>query len=215
VPERVRPTAFLADRTLEFWYDFASVYSYVAASRIERLAEAAGVGVVRRPFLLGPIFAAQGWSTTPFALYPSKGRYMRRDVERLCAHYGLPFCAPSVLPRNSVLPAAVGMIAEREDWGSAFTHAVFRANFAFDQDISSQEVLADILSELDQSADRCIGYASSTQGRRELRAQTQRAIDFGIFGAPTFIVSGELFWGSDRLEQALAWAVSPWMAPGQ
>ncbi len=67
---------------LDFWYEFASPYSCLSALRIEKLAEDAGVTLRWRPFLLGPIFAAQGWNTSPFALYPSKGRYMWRDTAR-------------------------------------------------------------------------------------------------------------------------------------
>ena len=70
--------------TLYFWFDFASTYSYPAAMRIEKLAAGRGVSVVWRPFLLGPIFAARGWKDSPFSLQPEKGRYMWRDLERLC-----------------------------------------------------------------------------------------------------------------------------------
>src|SRR5262245_51053650 len=69
---------------LDFWFDFASTYSYPAATRISPLAAIAGVTIRFRPFLLGPIFKAQGWETSPFNLYPAKGRYMWRDLERLC-----------------------------------------------------------------------------------------------------------------------------------
>jgi 2-hydroxychromene-2-carboxylate isomerase len=210
-PERAAGPRSGTDKTVEFWYDFASAYSYVAASRIECLAEAAGLSIVWRPFLLGPIFAAQGLPTTPFHLFPAKGRYMQRDVERLCARYNLPFRAPSVLPRNSVLPAALGLLASSENWSPAFTLAVFRANFVLDRDIGSEDVMRDILEGLNQPAGRCIDHATSAEGRRELRSQTQKAMKLGVFGAPTFIVAGDLFWGSDRMEQALDWAVSPWL----
>ena len=70
---------------LEFWYDFGSTYSYLTAMRIDRLAAASGIDVVWRPFLLGPIFKAQGWATSPFNVYPAKGRYMVRDIERIAA----------------------------------------------------------------------------------------------------------------------------------
>ena len=80
--------------TLEFWYEFASTYSYLSAMRIEALATAAGVAVEWKPFLLGPIFKAQGWDTSPFNLYPAKGRYMMRDLERLTAERGLRFARP-------------------------------------------------------------------------------------------------------------------------
>src|ERR1041385_7871678 len=70
--------------TVEFWYEFASTYSYPAAMRIARKAREADVTVRWRPFLLGPIFGAQGWNDSPFNIYPAKGRNMWRDLERIC-----------------------------------------------------------------------------------------------------------------------------------
>src|SRR5258708_8222305 len=90
---------------LEFWYEFASTYSYLSAMRIEALAAAAGVAVEWKPFLLGPIFKAQGWDTSPFNIYPAKGRYMVRDLERLAAQRGPPFSLPGPLPPNTLVPA--------------------------------------------------------------------------------------------------------------
>ena len=94
---------------LDFWFDFASTYSYPAAMRIGALAEDAGVRVRFRPFLLGPIFQAQGWTTSPFNLYAAKGRNMWRDLERLCADLGLPFRRPDPFPQNSLLAARVAL----------------------------------------------------------------------------------------------------------
>ena len=93
---------------LDFWFDFASTYSYLAASRIGPLAAEAGVEVRFRPFLLGPIFKAQGWDTSPFNLYPAKGRNMWRDLERVCEDTGLPFRRPEPFPQNSLLAGARG-----------------------------------------------------------------------------------------------------------
>ena len=84
---------------LQFWYDFASTYSYVAAARIDRVAASAAVAVTWRPFLLGPIFAAQGWRDSPFNIYPAKGRYMWRDMERVCEREGIALVRPSRFPR--------------------------------------------------------------------------------------------------------------------
>jgi len=95
---------------IEFWYDFASTYSYPAAMRIGTLARQAEVRVHFRPFLLGPIFQAQGWTTSPFNLFPAKGRHMWRDLERLCADLALPFRRPEPFPQSSLLPARVALV---------------------------------------------------------------------------------------------------------
>src|SRR5215831_11760410 len=110
--------------TLDFWFDFASTYSYPAAMRIAPLAAEAGVTVRFRPFLLGPIFKAQGWDNSPFNLYPAKGRNMWRDLERLCEDLRLPFRRPEPFPQNSLLPARVAFFGLTpglaQDWGEAF-----------------------------------------------------------------------------------------------
>src|SRR5499426_3594357 len=95
--------------TLDFWFDFASTYSYPAAMRIASLARDAGVAVRFRPFLLGPIFKAQGWTTSPFNIYPAKGRYMWRDLERLCAGLDLRFRQPDPFPQFALLAARVAL----------------------------------------------------------------------------------------------------------
>src|SRR5262245_44856770 len=76
-------------KDLAVWFELASTYSYLAVSRAPEAARAAGVTLVWRPFLLGPIFQKQGWNDSPFNVYPAKGRYMWRDMERLAARYGL------------------------------------------------------------------------------------------------------------------------------
>ncbi len=91
---------------LEFWYEFASTYSYLSAMRIEALAASAGVEIVWKPLLLGPIFRAQGWDNSPFNIYPAKGKYMVRDMERLAAARGLPFRLPRPSPRTASTPRA-------------------------------------------------------------------------------------------------------------
>src|SRR5262245_23449779 len=120
---------------LECWFEFASTYSYLAIPRVEAVAKAAGVTVAWRPFLLGPIFAAQGWNDSPFNIYEAKGRYMWRDLERRAARYGLPFRRPSRFPRNGLHAARVALVADGEGWCNAFAPAVYRANFAEDREI--------------------------------------------------------------------------------
>ncbi|MDX1648596.1 MAG: DsbA family protein, partial [Myxococcota bacterium] len=101
---------------IELWVELASTYSYLTAARIGKVAEAARVRVTWRPFLLGPIFRRQGWNDSPFNLYPAKGRYMWRDLERLCEGYALPFQRPSAFPRHSLVAARVATVAEAEGW---------------------------------------------------------------------------------------------------
>ena len=122
---------------LDFWHDFASTYSYLAAMRAEPLAEAAGVTLSWRPFLLGPIFVEQGWTTSPFNIYPVKGRYMVRDIQRLCAERGLTFRLPEPFPQNSLLAARLAL-AIPEALRPAFSRAVYLAEFGEGRSISDE-----------------------------------------------------------------------------
>lgn len=191
---------------LSFWYEFASTYSYPAAMRIEAAAAAAGVAIEWKPFLLGPIMARQGWNDSPFNLYPDKGRYMWRDLERICAATALTLRRPSVFPRNGLLAARIALIAADEGWCPLFTRAVYRANFAEDRDIAAPTVIGGILESLGRPAGALLERAATPEVKERLKAQTADAIARGIFGAPSFTIGAELFWGNDRLEQALEWA---------
>jgi 2-hydroxychromene-2-carboxylate isomerase len=190
---------------LEFWFEFASTYSYPAAMRVEDAAHAAGVPLVWRPFLLGPIFGSQGWNDSPFNVYPVKGRYMWRDLERVCAKHGLPLRRPSRFPRNGLLAARVALLGAGEPWGPDFVRAVYRANFAEDREISDRAVITSLLGEITGNAADLLERAEARDNKDRLRVQTERATALGIFGAPSFISRGELFWGNDRLEDALTW----------
>ena len=201
----------MAAPVLDFWFDFASTYSYLAASRIRAVAAAANVTVRFRPFLLGPIFKAQGWDTSPFNLYAAKGRHMWRDIERLAADLALPFRRPDPFPQNSLLAARVAMFGlapdNNQSWGEDFCVAVFRAQFADGRRIDDPATLAAILSGLGADATGTLAAAQSDANKLRLREQTGAAGKLGLFGAPSFTTAdGELFWGNDRIEQALAWA---------
>src|SRR4029077_5115127 len=189
--------------TVDFFYEFASTYSYIAAMRIAPLAESAGVTLRWRPFLLGPIFKAQGWDTSPFNLYPAKGRYMVRDCERQCADLGLSFRLPEPFPQNALLASRVALAGLDEGWGEDFSRAAYRAEFAENRNIGDPAVVADIVRALGHDAATALGRAQSDDIKGRLRANTEDAQRLGIFGAPSFIAGGELFWGNDRLEQAL------------
>ena len=192
---------------LDFWFDFASTYSYPAALRIGALAEDAGVTVNFRPFLLGPMFKAQGWTTSPFNLYPAKGGYMWRDLERICADLTLPFVRPDPFPQNSLIAARVALIGLRESWGEEFCLEVFRSQFGEGERIDDADAIGRVLTRLEIAPEPVLKAAQSEDNKVRLRDQTDEAAQRGIFGAPTFITAdGELFWGNDRLERALLWA---------
>jgi 2-hydroxychromene-2-carboxylate isomerase len=192
---------------LDFWFEFASTYSYPAAMRIGALARARGVIVRWRPFLLGPVFKAQGWDNSPFNIYPVKGRYMWRDLERICAAAGLPFVRPAVFPQNTILAARVALVALGEGWGEDFSCAVYAAEFGEGRDIGAPGLIADILTALGRDADAVITRAQADDNKLMLRKNTEEAQALGIFGAPSIVTAdGELFWGNDRLEAALDWA---------
>ena len=190
---------------IDFFYEFASSYSYITAMRIAPLAQAAGVTVRWRPFLLGPIFKAQGWDTSPFNLYPAKGRYMWRDLERLCEAQGLTWRRPSTFPRGSLLAARVACRYAEAPWVAPFIRAVYEANFVRDEAIGEPTVVAACLERAGQEPQPILESAQTPAVKELLRQQNERALRLGIFGAPTFVVGDELFWGNDRLEHALAW----------
>ncbi len=195
--------------SLDFWFEFASTYSYPAAMRIGPLAEARGVTVRWRPFLLGPVFKQNGWTTSPFNLYPAKGRYMWRDLARICDALGLPFAEPPQFPQNTILPARVALVAFDDGWGEVFTAETYRAQFGDKKNIGEPETITVIIRALGKDADDVIGRAQTDDNKMSLRRQCDEAIERGIFGAPSFVTAdGELFWGNDRLETALDWAAA-------
>jgi len=197
----------MAKPTLDFWFEFASTYSYPAAMRISPLAEAAGVAVRWRPFMLGPIFKEQGWTTSPFNLFPAKGRNMWRDLERTCGTLGLPFVRPTTFPQNTLLAARVALVGLAEPWGEDYCRAIYRAEFAEGRTVEDTETIAGVLARLGLDAGAVLDRAQSNENRSQLRAHTEEAQRLGIFGSPSFVTAdNELFWGNDRLEAALNWA---------
>ena len=193
-------------REIEFWFEFASNYSYLSLMRIEREARQRGVVVVWRPFLLGPIFKALGFDDSPFVLQKEKGAYVWRDMERRCRKYGLEWTRPSRFPRGGLTPLRVALVGEGQPWVAAFCRRVMELNFVHDEEIEAPARLAGLLGDLGLPAADILEAARSEPIKRRLREQTQEARDRGVFGAPTFFVGDEMFWGDDRLDDALAFA---------
>jgi 2-hydroxychromene-2-carboxylate isomerase len=193
----------------QFWFDFASTYSYPAAMRIESVALSHRVDVEWNAFLLGPVFKAQGWNDSPFNIYPAKGKYMWRDLERICDSLSIPFRRPSMFPRNGLLAARIATRFKSSSWIPDFVRAVYRANFADDLEIGDSAVVADCLAQIGLDANEILGSAKSVESKSLLRSQNDAAAQLNIFGAPSFVANGELFWGNDRLEQAFQWLAEP------
>ena len=200
--------------TVDFWYEFASTYSYLSAMRIEGEAARRGVNVVWRPVLLGPLFKRHGWDTSPFAVYPAKGRNMWRDMERRTEKYGIPFTRPDIsdmgaFPQHTVLAARLALVGLDEGWGIAFSKAVYLAQFRDGARISEPDILAPLIDSAGGDAVAAMAAAVAPENKGRLRANVEEAVEKGLYGGPSFTVAGELFWGDDRMEDALDWALRP------
>jgi 2-hydroxychromene-2-carboxylate isomerase len=191
------------DALLEFWFEFASTYSYPVAMGLEERVASAGIEVKWKPFLLGPLFAKQGWTDSPFNLYPAKGAYMWRDLERICHDANLEWRRPSRFPQSGLLAARIAYANEAEEWVASFVRAIFVANFAREQDISDPSIVMECVSPFVSDPRAILDGAQLPATKDGLRARTADAENLGIFGSPSFVVEGELFWGGDRLEQAI------------
>jgi 2-hydroxychromene-2-carboxylate isomerase len=192
---------------VEFWFEFASTYSHIAAQRIEAAARNAGVPVLWRAFLLGPIFHQQGWNDSPFNIYPAKGAYMWKDLERQCAKYGVPFRKPSKFPRPSLLATRIALALESSPAVVAeFVRRVYLANFRDDADTTSNDVVRGVLQSMAlPDSQAVLERATANDTKERLRERSEEAVARGIFGAPAFLIGSELYWGNDRLEDALAY----------
>ena len=195
-----------ASPEIEIWFDFGSNYSYLSVMRIEDASRRLGVHIAWKPFLLGPIFQALGMENSPFVLQKEKGAYVRRDMVRQCRKYGLRWKQPTTFPRLGVLPSRVALLGANQPWIGAFCRRVMELNFALDQDINQPEKLTPVLTELGLPAADILDQSRQETTKLRLHGQTEQARTRGIFGAPTFFVGTEMFWGNDRLDDALLFA---------
>jgi len=206
--DHIAASAARPARRIEFWFDFGSNYSYLSVMRIEAEAAARGVSVDWRPFLLGPIFRALGFDNSPFVLQKEKGAYVWKDMERQCRKYGIALTRPSVFPRAALLALRVALLGAEREWIAAYCREIMQQNFVHDRDIGSIEVVSEALAKLGLPAQQIVAEAQSDANKLRLREQTEAAASKGIFGAPTFFVGDEMFWGNDRLEDALDFCYS-------
>jgi len=190
-----------------FSFELASTYSYLSAMRVDAEAQVRGVEVEWRPFLLGPIFREQGWKSSPFLAQPQKLQYMWRDIERRCTSLDIPFTPPSpellrIFPCHTVTAARIALVGLKADWGKDFIKACYRTQYAEHRDIGDETVLRDVLRQISAPIEDTLNTSQTTEIKAELRDNTEAAQARGLFGAPSFTVGDELFWGDDRLEDA-------------
>lgn len=188
---------------IEFWFEFGSNYSYLSVMRIEQAVARDKIRIEWKPFLLGPIFRDLGWEGSPFVLQKEKGSYVWRDMARRAEKYGLEFNKPSRFPRSAVLPMRVAILGAREPWIAMFAKNIMLQNWVHDMEIDDVGSVRQALQGLVPDPDECIAAALQDSNKLRLRRQTEEARRRHIFGAPTFFVGEEMFWGDDRLEDAI------------
>jgi 2-hydroxychromene-2-carboxylate isomerase len=186
-------------REVEFWYDVVCPYAYLASTQIERVAKDAGARVVYSPFLLGGVFRALGVPDDVNAAMPeAKRRHNARDMRRWAEWLDVPLSVPPEHPRSTVL-ALRSILACGEAHFASASHALFRAYWVHGLDVNDPEIVREVLDANDLHGP-AVDRANDPEIKSELRTRTERAVERGVFGAPTFFVDGELFWGQDRLD---------------
>lgn len=192
---------------IDFYFFIGSTYSYLSVARADAAAARCGVELVWRPFSVRTLMREQ--DNIPFANKPLKMRYMWRDIERRAARFGVPFRGIAPYPIDKVeLANHVATLAAREGWCREFTQAAYRCWFLEQRDPGTPEALQQILDTLGRDAPSCLARADEDATRNDYLAATDRARQLGIFGSPSFVVGQEIFWGDDRLGDALDWAVA-------
>jgi 2-hydroxychromene-2-carboxylate isomerase len=191
--------------SIDFFFTMGSTYTYLAATRLPEVARASGISFTWRPFHLLTILNEM--KHVPFADKPAKMNYMWRDIERRAAMHGIPIHVPAPYPaKQSVLANQVAVLGMQEGWGEAFVREAYRQWFQLGHETGSEPNVSNALREIGQDPGQVLSRAASDDVKTALAADTDRAKALGIFGSPTFVVNGELFWGDDRLEDAISWA---------
>ena len=189
---------------VDFWFTMGSTYSYLSVSRLADVERSTGVTFHWRPFHL--LIILQEMKHVPFADKPTKSAYMWRDIERRAAMYGIPMKLPVPYPaKQSVVANLVATVGMRESWGADFVRAAYRRWFQRGEETGSEPNVSESLHDIGQEPKRVLALANSEDTKAALTAETDAARELGIFGSPTFTVGRELFWGDDRLADAISW----------
>jgi 2-hydroxychromene-2-carboxylate isomerase len=194
----------MTDTQIDFWFTMGSTYSYLSVMRLEEVERSTGFSFRWRPFHL--LLILQEMKHVPFADKPSKLRYMWRDLERRSAMYGIPAVLPAPYPaKQSIMANLVAIVGMNEGWGADFVRAAYRRWFQLGEETGSEPNVSLSLRDIGQDCNRVLSIATESATNDRLLAETQTAEKLGVFGSPTFAVARELFWGDDRLEDAISW----------
>ena len=190
---------------IEFYIDFSSPYAYLASHRINAIGQKHGRAVAWKPILLGAVFKITG--AKPLVDAPMKGDYSRHDMERSARRLGVPLNWPTPFPFNSIAAGRVFYWLDGTDPAKAvpFAQAVYAAAFDKAQDVSGAAAVAEIAGGVGVSGDALLAAIALPEWKDRLRIETDRAIELGVFVAPTMIVEDEKFWGADRLDHLDEW----------
>ncbi|WP_299789400.1 2-hydroxychromene-2-carboxylate isomerase [uncultured Marivita sp.] len=192
-------------QAIDFWYSIGSTYSYLTVMRLDDYCEAEGISVNWRPFNVRAIMVEQ--NNVPFKDKPVKTAYMWRDIERRADLYGLPLAVPAPYPlEHLVLANQVALLGMQEGWGKSFTIASYRAWFVDGLPAGSDPNLSNSLKHAGQEPTTTIERAQSPAVIEALDRETRTCKALGVFGSPSFVVGREVFWGDDRLDDAIKWA---------
>jgi 2-hydroxychromene-2-carboxylate isomerase len=195
----------MPSKQIDFWFTMGSTYTYLTVNRLPQIAETSGTRFRWRPFHL--LIILKEMNHVPFADKPAKCAYMWRDIERRAAMYGIPARLPAPYPvANSERANLVATVGMQEGWGADYVRAAYRLWFQSGLENGSEANIAASLPEVGQDPSRVLAAAESEDTKAALIAETKVARELGIFGSPSFTVGLELFWGDDRLQDALDWA---------
>jgi 2-hydroxychromene-2-carboxylate isomerase len=190
--------------SIDFWFSIGSTYTYLSVMRLPEIAETTGIRFVPRPFSVRAIMREM--DNIPFANKPAKAAYMWRDVERRAARYGFTPRLPAPYPLKEFdLANRVAIVAAREGWCDAYLAATYRRWMEEGEEAGSEPNLSASIAEAGETPSLVIERAEADPTEQAYLAATHEARRLGIFGSPTFVVDGELFWGDDRLEDAITW----------
>ena len=195
---------------IQFWFSIGSTYTYISVMRLEAAEREYGVAFDWQPFNLRAIITEIG--NIPFQGKPPKLAYMWTDLGRRAAMYGIPAQLPAPYPLSRLEVAnRVAIVGRAEGWCADYVRATYRRWFQQGQEPGAEPNLSDSLREIGQEPDRVLRLAHSQECAQALDAATSRARGLGIFGSPSFVARGQLFWGDDRLEDAASWHIHGWV----